>query len=461
MALNPNLRTQTGAAGVRPAAVAGTFYPGDAVQLAREVGELLDGVENFEPTLSVPKALIVPHAGYIYSGPVAARAYDALAAARGIVKRVVLIGPSHFVAGRGLALPECEAFETPLGRIPLDAAGVAALADLPQVVRSKAAHAQEHSLEVQLPFLQRVLGDFSLVPIAAGSALTEEVMVVLERLWGGPETLIVISTDLSHYHGYDEAKRIDGASLERIGALAVDMNYGEACGATGLNGLLAVARSKGLSIRLLGACNSGDTAGPRTRVVGYASFALYEASAVSAMQAGGTLIEIAKSAILNGLGLNSVPAKRNHLPWLLQHAATFVTLTKEGALRGCVGSLSATRPLGEDVASNARAAAFQDPRFPKLKRDEWSQCRVEVSLLSAPKPIAFGDEPELLAQIRAGEDGLILECDGRRATYLPQVWEALPDRRRFLEELVKKAGLPAGTRLARCKVSRYRVRKFS
>jgi len=154
--------------GVRPAAVAGVFYPMSAPQLAAEVGELLDGVENFAPKLDFPKALIVPHAGYVYSGPVAARAYDELTAARGIVKRVVLIGPAHFVGGRGLALPECEAFETPLGRIRLDAAGIAELADLKQVVRSAAAHAQEHSLEVQLPFLQRVLGDFALIPIAAG-----------------------------------------------------------------------------------------------------------------------------------------------------------------------------------------------------------------------------------------------------------------------------------------------------
>jgi AmmeMemoRadiSam system protein B/AmmeMemoRadiSam system protein A len=437
------------------------FYPGNAPQLALEVGELLDGVESFEPKLGFPKALIVPHAGYMYSGPVAARAYDELAAARGIVKRVVLIGPAHFVGGRGLALPECDAFETPLGRIALDAAGVAALADLKQVVRSAAAHAQEHSLEVQLPFLQKVLGDFSLVPIAAGASLTEEVVEVIERLWGGPETLVVISTDMSHYHAYDDARRIDGATLGRIESFATDLNYDEACGATGLNGLLAVARKKGLSIKRLAACNSGDTAGSKARVVGYSSFALYDSAAVSTQQAGAALLAIAKGSILNGLGMNSVPAKRNHLPWLLQHAATFVTLTRDGALRGCIGSLSATRPLGEDVAANARAAAFQDPRFPKLKREEWPHCRVEVSLLSAPKPIAFADQADLLAQIRAGEDGLILECDGKRATFLPQVWETLPEKRQFLEELLRKAGLPADTRLGRCKVSRYRVMKFT
>jgi AmmeMemoRadiSam system protein A len=137
-----------------------------------------------------------------------------------------------------------------------------------------------------------------------------------------------------------------------------------------------------------------------------------------------------------------------------------VTLMKDGKLRGCVGSLEISRPLGEDVAANARAAAFEDPRFPKLTPEEWPACAVEVSVLSAPKPIRFADEADLLEQLRPGEDGLILEHEGRRATYLPQVWEGLPDKRRFLEELARKAGLPPGTRLARCKISRYRVRKF-
>jgi AmmeMemoRadiSam system protein B/AmmeMemoRadiSam system protein A len=448
-------------AAVRPAAVAGMFYPGTAPQLAAEVGELLDEVENFTPRLGYPKALIVPHAGYIYSGPVAARAYDELAAARGLVKRVVLIGPSHYVSGRGLAVPAAEYFETPLGQVRLDGEALRSLADLAQVVRSDTAHAQEHSLEVQLPFLQKMLGDFALVPVATGAATAEEVAQLLERLWGGPETLIVISTDLSHQLAYDEARRVDGATLARIEACATDLNHDEACGATALNGFLALCRAKGLSVRLLAACNSGDTAGGKANVVGYSAFAVYESGSASLAEAGRILIGIARGAIANGLGLSSVPVKRNHLPWLLQPGATFVTLTRDGALRGCVGSLSASRPLGQDVASNARAAAFEDPRFPKLARDEWPRCKLEVSLLSVPKPMHFADDEDLLSQICAGEDGLIVECEGRQATYLPQVWEMLPDKRQFLAELLKKAGLPSDTRFARCKVARYRVSKFS
>ena len=448
-------------ASIRRAAVAGMFYPGSAPQLAAEVEELLDGVENFEPRLGFPKAIIVPHAGYMYSGPVAARAYDELLPAKGIVKRVVLLGPSHYVGGRGLALPAADYFETPLGHIRLDVEGLKSLADLKQVVRSEPAHAQEHSLEVQLPFLQKVLGEFSLVPLSVGAATVQEVREVLERLWGGPETLIVISTDLSHYHAYDEAKRIDGATLARIQSLSTDLNHDEACGATALNGFLALCREKSLQVLLLSACNSGDTAGGKARVVGYSSLAIFEEKAPAPAAAGRVLIEIAKGAIANGLGLSSVPVRRNHLPWLLRPAATFVTLTRDGQLRGCIGSLSATRALGQDVAANARAAAFDDPRFPKMTREEWPRCAVEVSLLSAPKPIRFADEADLLSQIRAGEDGLILECDGKRGTYLPQVWETLPEKRRFLEELAKKAGMAADTRFARCKVWRYRATKFT
>lgn len=445
---------------VRPAAVAGMFYPRESRQLAAEVGELLDGVEQFEPRLDFPKALIVPHAGYVYSGPVAAAAYDEIAPGRGIIERVVMMGPVHRVAVRGLALPGSDAFDTPLGRVPIDAPALRLLEGLPQVVTSAAAHAQEHSLEVQLPFLQRVLGRFSLVPFAVGDARPEEVAAVIERLWGGRETLFVLSTDLSHYHPYEEAKSIDGATVARIVQLATDLDHEQACGATPLNGLLHVAKQRALRIRMLAACNSGDTAGGKGRVVGYSSFALYEPDAVSQAEAGRALISIGRAAIAQSVGLQAEAAAVDAQPWLKQSGATFVTLMLDGKLRGCIGSLSAVRPLDEDVAENARRAAFHDPRFPALTREEWPRCRVEVSLLSTPKPLRFADEADLLAQIRRGEDGLIFECDGKRGTFLPQVWEGLPEPRQFLDALRQKAGLPADTRLARCRVWRYRVHKW-
>jgi AmmeMemoRadiSam system protein B/AmmeMemoRadiSam system protein A len=436
------------------------FYPRDAGELEREVAELIDGVGNLAPRFGHPKALIVPHAGYVYSGPVAARAYDELAAARGVVKRVVLLGPVHRVPVRGLALPGVEAFDTPLGRIPVDAAAVRMLAPLRQVVTSPAAHAMEHSLEVQLPFLQKMLGEFSLLPLAVGDARPQEVREVIDKLWGGPETLFVLSTDLSHYHGYEDARRIDRATLARIAAFDTDLNHEEACGATPLNGFLAAAKARGLSIRLLGACNSGDTAGDKDRVVGYAAFALYEGERVSLDAAGEALLAIASGAIGHRLGVQHEPPRTDSALWLTRPGASFVTLTLQERLRGCIGSLAATRRLGDDVAENALGAALRDPRFPPLAAQEWRHCRVEVSVLSPAKPLRFADEAEMLAQLRAGEDGVILEHAGRRATFLPQVWQSLPEKPRFLEELMRKAGIPAGTRLASCKLWRYRVIKW-
>src|SRR3954469_1501436 len=258
-------------ASIRNAAVAGMFYPGDARSLAAELADLLGGGEQSGPRLAFPKALIVPHAGYIYSGPVAARAYDELAAARGIVRRVVMLGPVHRVPVRGLAVPTDEAFATPLGRVAIDRAAIEDARRFPQVVPSDAAHLQEHALEVQLPFLQRQLGEFTLAPFAVGMASVAQVAEVIERLWGGPETLIVISTDLSHYHPYARAREIDGTTLTRIAAFATDIDHEEACGATPLNGFLDLAQRRNLTIKLLSACNSGDTAGGKGQVVGYSS----------------------------------------------------------------------------------------------------------------------------------------------------------------------------------------------
>lgn len=201
----------------RPAAVAGTFYPAQAAVLAREVERMLrDAGEPMPPLPSCPKVLIAPHAGYVYSGQMAAKAYATLAPWRDVIKRVVLLGPVHRVPVRGLALPGVQIFRTPLGDVPVAPSAVASLASLPQVVVSPAAHAQEHSLEVQLPFLQKVLGAFELVPLAVGDATPDEVAQVLEQLWGGPETLIVISSDLSHFLSYGAAQARDQDTVQRI-----------------------------------------------------------------------------------------------------------------------------------------------------------------------------------------------------------------------------------------------------
>jgi hypothetical protein len=265
---------------IRPPAVAGAFYPGRSQTLSHDVLAMLaaakPGADAASTAARPPKALIVPHAGYIYSGTTAAQAYALLATVRQSIRRVVLLGPVHRVPVRGLALPDADYFSTPLGEIEIDQGAVAAIRSLRQVVVSPAAHAQEHSLEVQLPFLQSVLDDFKLLPLAVGDATPEEVAQVLDVLWGGDETLIVISSDLSHFLPYATAQTVDSETVQDILRLHPGLNHQQACGATPVNGLLLAAQRHHLQPHLLGQCNSGDTAGDKGRVVGYAALAFHQ-----------------------------------------------------------------------------------------------------------------------------------------------------------------------------------------
>jgi MEMO1 family protein len=255
---------------IRPSAAAGSFYAGHPQRLRATVADLLAAAPASAG--ASPKALIAPHAGYVYSGGVAASAFATLRG-RTAITRVVLIGPAHYVAVRGIAVPTADAFETPLGRVPIDRDALSAIADLPFVVEADAAHAPEHALEVELPFLQTLLGSFALVPLLVGDADPRQVAEVLGRLWGEPDTLIVVSSDLSHYHDYDTARRLDAATaavIERGEWRSLGPDW--ACGFLAVAGLLVEADRRGLAARRLALCNSGDTAGPRDRVVGYGAW---------------------------------------------------------------------------------------------------------------------------------------------------------------------------------------------
>jgi AmmeMemoRadiSam system protein B len=264
-------------ASVRPPAVAGSFYPREAGELRWTVEALLGGAAGGEEG-PVPKAVIAPHAGYVYSGPVAGSAFRAFAAAAASIRRVILIGPAHYLPIGGLALPGHHRFATPLGEVGIEPAGAQAALRLPQVRLIPDAHAREHSLEVELPFLQVLLGELEIVPLVAGEAGSDEVAAVLERLWGGPETVIVISSDLSHYLPYEAARRMDRETAEEILALEGPLHIRQACGAVAINGLLEAARRRGLVPHLLDLRNSADTVGDPSRVVGYGAFAFYERS---------------------------------------------------------------------------------------------------------------------------------------------------------------------------------------
>ncbi|MGY6214310.1 AmmeMemoRadiSam system protein B [Methylolobus aquaticus] len=256
----------------RPPAVAGLFYPSDRHELHAVVTRLLDAAGAVGP---IPKAIIAPHAGYIYSGPIAASAYRRLVGARDRIRRVVLMGPSHRVAFRGIAIPSTLGFASPLGEVKLDRASLDALDDLAFVHVQDEPHTLEHSLEVQLPFLQETLETFMLIPLVVGDADPDEIAMVLDRLWGGDETLIVISSDLSHYHDYATAQRMDRATSQAIESLRPqDIAFEDACGRLPVSGLLLAASRHGLRAETIDLRNSGDTAGSKDRVVGYGAYAL-------------------------------------------------------------------------------------------------------------------------------------------------------------------------------------------
>jgi len=471
---------------VRQAAVAGQFYPGNAAELDAEVRRYLAAAERARAGDAgpVPKAIIVPHAGYVYSGPIAATAYARLMPAHAVITRVVLLGPCHRVAVRGLALSGADYFRTPLGDVPVDKDAAAAILDLPQVEVFDATHALEHSLEVHLPFLQVVLDDFAVVPLVVGDAGPREVAEVLDALWGGPETAIVVSSDLSHYLDYDAARRIDAATcraIENLNPAAIARDG--ACGRHPVGGLLETAKRRGLRVTTLDLRNSGDTAGSKDHVVGYGSWMFVEpkpagagarapkvtvtvrkAGAPAAKRAaepadqgapdflgateamlrrhGGALLDLARRSIRNGIDHGKPLGAGGFDGELAKPGAAFVTLKREGRLRGCIGSSEAYRPLAADVAENAFRAAFKDPRFAPLTDVELDGLGVSISVLSPQAPMMVAGETELLAALRPGIDGLVIEDNRRRALFLPSVWQQLPDPRKFVEHLKVKAGLP-------------------
>ncbi len=428
--------------GVRQPAVAGSFYPDEPDALGNMVQSYLDAAAT---TSVSPKAIIAPHAGYRYSGPIAASAYASLLVRKSEIRRVVLLGPAHCVYVKGLALAAASRFASPLGEVALDLAAIRRLEAFPQVCVLDEAHAQEHSLEVHLPFLQCVLDEFLLLPMLVGEASAAEVSEVLEALWGGDETLIVVSSDLSHYHDYETALRIDQRTSRAIQALRADeIGPHEACGCRPLHGLLNIARQRGMSVALLDLRNSGDTAGARDRVVGYGAYALClpENDSFSAAEQE-SLRKIARESIEQGFTRQQalVPEKGQYPAKLAARHAAFVSLSLGGKLRGCMGSLQATAPLVEGIAQSAFKAAFHDPRFRPLTRDEFSQTELGISILMRRRPLAFASEAELLQQLRPGTDGLVIEKGQRSATFLPVVWETLAQPQDFLAQLKAKAGM--------------------
>ena len=428
---------------VRPPAVAGFFYPDRPDALAHDVDRYLAAATDHGLT---PKALIAPHAGYRYSAAVAASAYAGLRRLAGQIRRVVLLGPAHRVPLDGLAVPSVGAFATPLGVVPIDGPARAALVHLPVVEVNAAAPAPAHRLEVHLPFLQRVLGRFSLLPLAVGRAEPAEVADVIERCWGGPETLIVVSSDLSHYHDYETARRLDAVTARAIEeSRAEGLQPNSACGVRAVAGLLLAARRRGMRAVTLDVRNSGDTEGDRERVVGYGAWAVVEASAEPVDgEDGRLLVSLARAAIDEGVRNGSVgdPPLADVPPRLRHPQAAFVTLEQQGSLRGCVGGVEPVRPLATAVVRAACSAALADPRFAPLDALEVADLTLSVSVLSPLERWLASSNEELLAMLEPGLDGLVLtEGVSARGVFLPKVWDHVRGPDEFVARLKVKAGL--------------------
>lgn len=431
---------------VQPAGVAGQFYPADPAQLAAGVDASL---AKAIPNPTTPKAVIAPHAGHIYSGDIAGTAYAALAKRKDEIKRVVLLGPNHRAPVRGIALSPADAWETPLGKLPVDVEARDALARREGVSIAPEPFVGEHSLEVHLPFIQRALGEVEILPVLVGQAPANLVSEVLDQLWGGPETAIIVSSDLSHFHDYDTATKKDAETTRGIEKLQHAICSGDrACGAFSIAGLLDQARQRDLRVTALDVRNSGDTQGRRDRVVGYGSFAFeYAHTARLGDPMRRALIEIAKSvvrqSVANGGKMPRLAANGPIPRPLLAQRASFVTLKIGNQLRGCRGSIVPSRALAVDVADHAWRSAFDDPRFHPLRADEAERLNFHISILSSPRKIPCASEEELIAALRPDADGVILRDGTKRGLFLPSVWEQVPDPKMFVGHLKVKAGLTA------------------
>lgn len=426
---------------IRNPAVSGIFYPGDAQTLQASIDDLLDKAPRF--TIQ-PKAIIAPHAGYMYSGSIAATAYASLAEHAHKIKKVVLLGPAHTVYFKGIAADSADYFATPLGNIPIDHSLREKALSLPFVQTLPEAHEKEHCLEVQLPFCQRILNDFTLLPLVVGDCSKALVMKLLETVWGGAETLIIISSDLSHYLPYNMAQQKDSQTCLYIDTLKEDaIEHDGACGYFPLRGFLAFARRRGMVANRLALCNSGDTAGDKSRVVGYAAYHFYEQLRVSDY-CGEELLEVADNTIKTGAVENKAFEYDacQYSDVMNLHIPSFITLTKQGQLRGCMGSLKPTDKLITNVIQNAHRAAFSDPRFPPVQSHELEDIAISISLLTPLVPLYFDSYEHLLSQLTPGQDGLLLRFQHYQATFLPSVWAQLPDKDSFIRHLLNKMGLP-------------------
>ena len=473
---------------VREPAVAGLFYPKDPATLSRALDQLLANAapQTLEGEL---RALICPHAGYQFSGPVAASGFRLVLGHD--FQTVMLLAVSHYAAFAGASVANVDIYRTPLGDVPISPKTEALAKLKPFVLEPRcflrrpdwapqASHqlpptgadtpeTWEHSGEVEVPFLQKTLKDFKLMPVVTGEVDPAQMAQALATLWDD-KTLVVASTDLSHYHPINEARALDAATVNAIVNLDIErmQAIGDACGKTPVLALMHLAKLKGWHAKLLDCRNSGDTTGDtrsNTTVVGYGAIAFYAPAAQAFSTAERRqLLNIARqslrSAVTHGPTVEPNP---DALPQsFIAPSGCFVTLTKHGQLRGCIGHIVPQEALHKAIADNAQSAALHDGRFTPVQPDEFDQLEIEISVLTVPVALPFKSPEDLLQKLQPCRDGVVLQMDGAGATYLPQVWAQIPDKVAFLNSLAQKAGRAATDwRKSGTKVFIYHVESFS
>ena len=453
-------------------AVSGVFYSANPVALSKELGKYLEA--GYDLNKRKPKMLVVPHAGYKYSAQVAAKAYAELLKYGKDIRTVVVIGPAHYEYVKGAALPTHDYFKTPLGKIPLDKQKIAQLAQNPLFKKNNKPFAKEHSIEVQLPFLQKLLKNFKIVPVVYGQIEPQQLADALSVFLDDEQTVLIFSADLSHYYKAEEAEVIDAHTARMIDLGKADLDKEMSCGAEGINAALLLAKEMQMRAKLLDITHSGNVSGDLERVVGYGAWSFGETPAAerekTALETevenlktfasiyGQDLLKIAGQSLRAAVNDESFRVSRKDYPDVLfDKGASFVTLTKNGKLRGCIGSLLPRQAIADDVAKNARKAATEDQRFKPVLPDELADLTVSISFLTDYEPIDFENEEDLLRQIVQGTDGVVLRDGNRQGLLLPSVWSEVKGKKEFLEELKLKAGMSPGYWSDKIKAFRFRT----
>ena len=460
----------------RNPAVAGLFYSSLPTELSSQLDNYLQSGVFIKYSSYQPKILIVPHAGYMYSAETAAKAYAILQKHKSSIKNVILLGPSHYYGGDGAYLSDADYFATPLGKVAVNKEFVKKIVSScsNNIKINNQAHVKEHSIEVQLPFIQKVLPQASIIPIVYGNVDVNNLFSCIKDFLVKPDTILIVSADLSHYHTYEQAQIIDADTAQKVSD-KLPIEDHASCGAIGINTAIMLSKLYNYRPQMLELVNSGDISGDKSRVVGYGAWSFYPDSDNNKSKSeleqevenlenfaktyGKVLMQIVHLSLEKAVKHNKhySPSRANYPEDIFDKGASFVTLRKKGELRGCIGSILPNSSIAQDIASNTYLASKEDSRFSPITEDELKEIKYSISLLSGFEKIPYKSEQDLLNKIKQGIDGIVIRDGDRQGVFLPSVWSELPDKTEFFKQLKVKAGMNPNYWNNRIKVYRFRT----